>query len=98
MKSKNRKPAKAVTLLTKIETLLSDVFDELSAIEKSAEKNVRALLVSAESSITKAKNFISFSPAPEVRRTAAGSRQRRVKAKARPAARAVKRSAAAAGR
>jgi hypothetical protein len=55
MKAK-RKSKKPVTLLTKIETLLSDVLGELSSVEKSVEKNVRELLLSAAASVVKAKD------------------------------------------
>lgn len=79
MKSKKKKPVKAVTLLTRIEALLGDVLNEFSVIEKSVEKNVRELLLSAEASISKAKDFIS---PPPVRHVAAKSRPRAVKAKA----------------
>lgn len=93
MKSKKKKPAKAITLLTQIETLLSDVLDELSVIEKSVEKNVRELLVSAEASISKAKDFISLSPSPVVRHKAV-TRQRGAKTTAKRPARAKKLSTA----
>ena len=56
MKTKKKTP-KAVTLLTKIEALLFDVFKECSEIERSVEKNVRALLSSAETSIAAAKDY-----------------------------------------
>jgi len=69
-----KKSTKAVTLLTRMESLLSDVLDECSAIEKSAEKNVRELLVAAEESIAKAKDFLSSLPPSAV--TAAKSRKR----------------------
>lgn len=58
MKSK-RKATKPVTLLTKIQSLLGDVLDELSSIEKSVERNVRELLQSAETSVSKAKDLIT---------------------------------------
>jgi hypothetical protein len=57
MKAK-RKSTKPVTLLTKIETLLSDVLGELSSIERSVERNVRALLLSAGESVAKAKDCL----------------------------------------
>ena len=76
MKSKNKKTAKAVTLLTQIETLLGDVLEEFSVIEKSVEKTVRELLLSAEASISKARDFITPAASPAVRRTAAKSRPR----------------------
>ena len=61
MQAKRKRPAKAVTLLTKIEDLLADALKEFSVIEKSIEKNVRELLLSAEASISAAKNFIASS-------------------------------------
>lgn len=60
---KIRKATKAVTLLTRIEALLSDVLVECSEIEKSVEKNVRALLRTAEKSIETAKDYF-VTPAP----------------------------------
>jgi len=65
---KKKKTAKAVTLLTRIEDLLSDAVDQLSAIEKSVEKSVRELLVSAAASVAKAKEFVSLVPSGAVRR------------------------------
>ena len=66
---------KAVTLLTKIETLLSDVFDECSkiekSVEKSVEKNVGVLLRSAEVSIAAAKDYFAAPELPKVRRKTA---------------------------
>jgi len=58
MKSK-RKSTKPVTLLTQIEALLSDALEELSSIEKSVEKNVRDLLVSAATSVAAAREFLT---------------------------------------
>jgi len=66
----------AVTLLGKIETLLSDTLDECSAIEKSVEKSVRGVLLSAQESIATARDYI-LSAAPG----AAGPKSR---GKARP--------------
>jgi division protein CdvB (Snf7/Vps24/ESCRT-III family) len=60
------KSKKAVTLLTRIETLLSDVLDEYSVIEKHVEKNVRAVLLSAQASVVSAMNFISALPSAEI--------------------------------
>lgn len=54
-----RKSKKPVTLLTQIQGLLSDVLGQLSFIEKSVEKNVRELLLAAEDSVAKAKDFIT---------------------------------------
>jgi len=56
MKTKKRTP-KPVTLLTKVELLLSDVLQQCSEIEKSVEKNVYVLLRSAEASVAAAKNY-----------------------------------------
>lgn len=67
MKSKQH-TKKAVTLLTKIETLLSDVLEECSAIEKSVEKNVGVLLRSAEVSIAAAKDYFIAPEPPKIRR------------------------------
>ena len=75
MKTKKRTTKKAVTLLTRIETLLSDVLDECSAIEKSVEKNVRVLLRSAEASITVAKEFF-LAPEPAKRQKVAKAPKR----------------------
>ena len=82
MKPRRKKPAKAVTLLTKIEALLADTLTEFSVIEKSVEKNVRALLLSAEESIAKAKDFIAATPA--VARHLVTPAKRRTRAKAKP--------------
>jgi hypothetical protein len=98
MKAKKRTTKKAVTLLTKIETLLSDVLDECAAVGKSVEKNVGVLLRSAEASITVAKEFfIAPEPAkdrPKVAKAAKPvTRHRAVKTAVKPAAAAHKRSA-----
>ena len=85
MKSK-KKSKKAVSLLTRIEKSLSEVLDELSVVEKSAEKNVRAGLVAAQKSIGSAIDFISALPPFEVKKKAAKSRK---KSKAKPKKRAV---------
>ena len=88
------KSKKAVTLLTRIETLLSDVLDECSAIEKSVEKSVREALASAQASVVSARDYImSVVPASEVGRGAAKSRK-----KAKPSTRARKRGAAPAAK
>ncbi|HTW31436.1 MAG TPA: hypothetical protein VMD76_07140 [Candidatus Sulfotelmatobacter sp.] len=87
MKTKKKSPPKAITLLTRVQTLLADVLDGCSVIEKSVEKNVRELLVSAESSISKAKDFITPSASTAPRHTAAKSRPR---AKAKRVVRAKK--------
>jgi hypothetical protein len=54
-----RKSKKPVTLLTQIEGLLSDALQQVSSIEKSVEMNVRELLLTAEASVAKAKDFIT---------------------------------------
>ena len=94
MKSRKKKSIKAVTLLSKIEALLSEVMAEYSAIEKSVEKNVQGLLRSAEASIATAKEFIIPAPSSAVPRKAARNRTRpaSLKSKARPSVRARKRS------
>ena len=95
---RNKKSTKAVTLLSRIETLLSDVLDECAAIEKTVEKQVRKLLVAAGESIAEAKEFVVNLPAsPEVRHRATKSRKRvaqhlGTKRKARPSVRAKKRA------
>jgi hypothetical protein len=66
MKAKKR-TAKAVTLLTRIEMLLSDVLEQCSEIEKSVEKNALVLLRSAEASIAAAKDYFIVPEAPKVR-------------------------------
>jgi len=58
MKSKRKSP-KPITLLTRIETLLSDALDQLSSIERSVERNVRDLLLAASESVSQAKDFIT---------------------------------------
>ena len=68
MKTRKKKPAKAVTMLGKIEKLLADVLSEFSVIEKSVEKNVRELLVSAGASISKAKEFMTPSAVPAAKK------------------------------
>jgi hypothetical protein len=69
------KSKKAVTLLTRIESLLSDVLDESSVIEKQVQKNVRAVLLSAQASVASALDFVSALPSAVVRQKAAQSRQ-----------------------
>jgi len=85
MKTKKRKPAKAVTLLSQIEKLLADVLDEFSVLERSVEKNVRKLLLSAEASISEAKDFIAVSVGAAPKRRPRAKAKRVVRAK-RPAA------------
>lgn len=67
-KTKKRTTKKAVTLLTKIETLLSDVLVECAAIGKSVEKNAAVLLRSAEASIADAKDYFTAPEPPKARR------------------------------
>jgi hypothetical protein len=55
-KRKSKQPS---TVVKQIEALLSDALDQLSIIEKSVEKNVRELLVTAEASVAKARDFIT---------------------------------------
>lgn len=86
---KKKKSTKAVTLLTRIESLLSDAVDQLSAFEKSVEKNARELLVTAETSVSKAKEFIALAPSlgtPRKPRAAAKSRAKRPARIRRPSA------------
>jgi len=87
MKSK-RKSTKPVTLLTKIESLLADVLNELSSIEKSVETNVRKLLLAAEASVSQAKDFMTPALASAAPRKTVRSKRRTVKRKPRPARRA----------
>ena len=54
-----RRSKTPVTLLAQIEGLLCDVLAGLSCIEKSVEKNVRDLLLTAETSVAKAKDLIT---------------------------------------
>lgn len=79
---KKKKSTKTVTLLTKIEGLLSDATDQLSAMEKSVEKNARELLNSAEASVAKAKEFINLVPSFEIRRVAPKARRGVAKSRA----------------
>lgn len=74
------KSKKAVTLLTRVESLLSDVLDEYSVIEKQVEKNVRAGLLSAQKSVNSAMNFIRALPDAQISYQSGG---RRAKAKTR---------------
>jgi len=66
--NRKKKTPKAVTLLTRIELLLSAVLDECYDIEKGVEKNVRALLRSAEGSIAAAKDYFIAPEAAKVAR------------------------------
>jgi hypothetical protein len=72
------KSKKAVTLLSRAEALLSDVLDEYSVIEKQVEKNVRAVLLSAQKSVNSAMNFIGALPDVQI---PVKRRRRRAKAK-----------------
>lgn len=97
------KSKKAVTLLTRIDGLLSDVLDEYSVIEKNIEKNVRAALLSAQESIVCAIDFISALPSSAVRPKTANNRKRgrrrlKAKSKAKSSVRAKKRSPAPAAK
>jgi hypothetical protein len=75
---KKRKSAKPVTALTRIEKVLGDAVDQVSAFEKIVEKNVRELLISAGDALSKAKEFISLATAIEQRRPAAKVHRTRV--------------------
>ena len=87
MKAKKKKTTTAVTLLTKIETLISDVLDQCSDIEKSVEKNAREVLLSAQKSISSAIDYFSAAPSPGARKTTAKRKAKPpVKARKRPAA------------
>lgn len=72
------KSKKTITLLTRIETLLSDVLAESSEIEKRAEKSVRVLLRSAEASIAAAKDYFTAPEPSKVRRKTATGRVSRL--------------------
>jgi division protein CdvB (Snf7/Vps24/ESCRT-III family) len=87
------KSKRAVTLLTRVESLLSDVLDEYSVIEKQVEKNIRAGLLSAQESVISAMNFISALPAAQIPYKRS-SRRAKVKTRAKAPARAKKSSAA----
>jgi division protein CdvB (Snf7/Vps24/ESCRT-III family) len=87
------KSKKAVTLLARAESLLSDVLDEYSVIEKQVEKNVRAVLLSAQDSVNSAMNFISALPTAAQIPSKSGRRRAKAKTKARPRARAKKTAA-----
>jgi len=89
MKPKKKKSPKAVTLLTQVEKLLSDVIDQCADIEKSVEKNVRELLTSAQKSISSAMDFV-VSAAP----SSAAPKKTAAKKKAKPSVKARKRPAA----
>ena len=84
MKTKKR-TKKAVTLLTKIEKLLSESLRQCSAIEKNVETSVRELLLSAQKSIVSAAEFVKASATFETPKKSAK--------KAKPAARAKKHAA-----
>jgi len=94
MKTRKKKPAKAITLLARIERLLADALVEFSAMEQSVEENVRALLMAAEESISKAKEFITPAPTGGVRHRAVSVRPRATRAKAKRAVRGRRLSAA----
>jgi hypothetical protein len=80
MKRKRKSP-KPITLLTRVEGLLSDAVDGLSAIEASVEKSVRELLVVAEASVARAKDLIAkdvvaLAPAGAARRSTVRAKKR----------------------
>jgi hypothetical protein len=86
MKSKRRttKSQKAVTLLTRVESLLSDALEEYSVIEKQVERNVRTVLRSAQASVSSALDFIGALNSSASQPKAAKSRKSR---RPRPSAR-----------
>lgn len=73
--TKAKRQPKPVTLLAKVEALLSDALAALSLIEASVEKTVRELLASAATSVAKAKELIPAT-SPAVRHRAVRSRKR----------------------
>src|ERR1019366_1761757 len=83
MTKTKKKTTKAVTLLTRIETLLSDVINECSGFEKSVEKNVKEILVGAQKSIVSAIDFFSAAPAPAVPPQAVARKKAKLPIKAR---------------
>lgn len=96
-KKRAKKATRAVTLLTRIEELISDVLKEGAAIEKGLEKNVKTLLRTAEASVVAARKYFA-APAPAkvvVRKAAKPKAAKRAvapakaKAKARPKAKHV---------
>jgi division protein CdvB (Snf7/Vps24/ESCRT-III family) len=87
------KSKKAVTLLTRVESLLSDVLDEYSVIEKQVEKNVRAGLLSAKESVKSAMKFISALPDAQISYKS-GRPHAKAKTRAKTSVRAKKTSAA----
>ncbi len=96
MKSKN-----PVTLLTRIEKLLSDLVDQYSVMGKSIEKSVRAALLSAQESIVYAIDFMGALPSSAARQKTAkrpkrAPRHLKAKPKAKRLVRAKKRTASAA--
>ena len=95
-RKKAMKSKKAVTMLTRAESLLSDVLDEYSAIEQHVEKNVRAVLLSAQKSVNSAMKFISDLPTAKISQLSHKSEKRRAKArpKVKTSVRAKKASAA----
>ena len=93
MRSKN-----PVTLLTRIEKLLSDLLDQYSVMEKSIEKSVRAALLSAQESIVYAIDFMGSLPSSAARQKTAkrpkrAPRHLKAKRKAKRSVRAKKRTA-----
>ena len=82
-KATKKKATNAVTLLTRIETLLSDVLDQCVGIEKSVEKNAREVLGSAQKSISSAIDYFSVAQSSEVPKKTAKKAKPSVKAKKR---------------
>jgi hypothetical protein len=74
MATKKRTTKKAVTLLTRVEELLAEVLVECSSIEKSVEKNVREIVLTARKSIGSAIDFISAAASPAVKPKAVKTR------------------------
>jgi len=100
-KKRAKKPTRAVTLLTQVEKLLSDVLKEGAALEKGLEKNVKTLLRTAETSVAAARNYFAApAPAKVVRKAAKPKAAKRAvtakKAKAKAKARAKAKPVAAA--
>ena len=86
------KSKKAVTLLSRAKSLLSDVLDEYSVIEKQAEKKVRPVLLSAQKSVNSAMKFISALRDAQISYKS-GRRRAKAKTRAKTSVRAKKASA-----
>jgi len=94
-KKRAKKPTRAVTLLTRIEGLLSDVLKEGAAIERGLEKNVKTLLRTAGASVEAAKKYFAApTPAKVVRKAAKPKAAKRAPAKAKAKAKAKPKAAA----